>query len=1012
MNVKLHFLGEPFVEKNGERLLFPFRKAEIMLFYIAQEGCVSRENLKFIFWSDRDENQASNNLRNAIYQLKKKIPDHFIADKKGVYLKNISSDIDSIKELINPQKAIAKLFLEEPMKSIIFPNLPEFDEWLLTTREWIKRKIADAIRSRTTNCYENGLGEELLDSLSALLVLDPFDEDSMLELIEAYCKTGCTAKAVCLYNTFCKRMESEIGISPSDRAKNVFRKLIASLENENGGDRGHLFCGRKAEVEKILAFSAQNEGKSLIFFVHGEAGVGKTSLVSHVVKLLSAPGADIFSSRSLSVGEAYPFSSWNGILSGVEEKLDALGMTADPASISILSAIFYGFMRKQGGAIGSVFSFPGERSPLAVGKAIADLTETLYHHKKSHGAHRQIFVLEDLHWFDIQSYQLLKTFLSEIHVPVIVFLSGRPESVSSVKKILYELKPIVPSEFTLIPLSPFNVEDVARFCKLSLPKDILSYRGEEYFVKESGGMPLLLMEMFKMLNEDRLADCSVGLKGIIMSRMDELTPLQRDFMLILSVFGSEASIDDIAWVMKCDPEDILEEAEVLLRKCLLQERTDGDRVLLDFTHANVRDCVYESIPAFKREKIHTRIAEVLNSYYSPHVWNPGLSSMLCHHYMLAGLREQAIKQHLYEMELNIALNHVLFPLVRDDVLMACSVPFSDREETEEKIRRVRDMLSECGKSVVPSQERMRLETFYFEIYGGYLINWGDYHNGRILVDRALRLSKERGFDEIRIRCLEHVAHHFLQTGEGNKLLHCGREILHLAKNMGMENHIGLALRFIGMSKLIQKDFTKAETIFRRSIDFFEDLALIGERYTLNLLASRCYIGEMKQWEGKTDEAMDYFIDCIQHCSDSGLFWGQSHFHAHAADAALDMGLWDLVFEHIDTGVRLFESYRGGHCGSILYSLKAICDAKRGNAHSALASLKKADFLSAIGKGDWCAAQYMAKAWISQLLAQNHLEAEPFGDYFDKPHCFYADISCRLYEAIGADKRALLVRKNF
>jgi hypothetical protein len=401
----------------------------------------------------------------------------------------------------------------------------------------------------------------------------------------------------------------------------------------------------------------------------------------------------------------------------------------------------------------------------------------------------------------------------------------------------------------------------------------------------------------------------------------------------------------------------------------------------------------------------------LNARYSPHEWNPGLSAELRHHFTKAGRGLDVLRQHLREMGFHVTLNHVLFPLVRDEVLLSCRLPFSGREETERRIGLVRDLIREMSAGGDCAELRV-MEAWHLEIWGGYLINWGEYKAGMRLLGRALGIAGKRSAAEIRLHCLEHVGHYFLQTDNAAKLFQIGRRILRTAKSAGADPHIGLALRFIGMSKLIERDFAVAERIFTRSADIFEDLSHTGRDYTLNFLAPICYIGEMRQWSGAPDAAMEIFTRCIGICRESGLFWGRSHFHAHAADAALDKGDWDAVYQHVDAGTALFESSNGGHCGSLLYSLKAICDAERGNPGGAADSLRKGDFLSAIGKRTWLAPHLMAKAWLAKMIEDGGLHSKELSGCLKIPSYVIAREAEELYRLIGAEARADFVRGRF
>ena len=81
--------------------------------------------------------------------------------------------------------------------------------------------------------------------------------------------------------------------------------------------------------------------------------------------------------------------------------------------------------------------------------------------------------------------------------------------------------------------------------------------------------------------------------------------------------------------------------------------------------------------------------------------------MLCHHHSMAGEKKAVLEQHLQEMSFHINLNHILFPMIRDAVLLKCSLPFSDREETEAKFRRIGEILQSCGAEEISDESELR-----------------------------------------------------------------------------------------------------------------------------------------------------------------------------------------------------------------------------------------------------------------------------------------------------------------
>jgi len=66
--------GPPCFFYRDREVLFPSRKVLALFCYLLVEGRVSREKAAGLLWSERNEEAAHKNLRNALYLLKKPFP--------------------------------------------------------------------------------------------------------------------------------------------------------------------------------------------------------------------------------------------------------------------------------------------------------------------------------------------------------------------------------------------------------------------------------------------------------------------------------------------------------------------------------------------------------------------------------------------------------------------------------------------------------------------------------------------------------------------------------------------------------------------------------------------------------------------------------------------------------------------------------------------------------------------------------------------------------------------------
>ena len=48
--ISVHLLGRPYVEKNGERVNFPYKKAEGFFYYLCVKKTATREEIIYVLW--------------------------------------------------------------------------------------------------------------------------------------------------------------------------------------------------------------------------------------------------------------------------------------------------------------------------------------------------------------------------------------------------------------------------------------------------------------------------------------------------------------------------------------------------------------------------------------------------------------------------------------------------------------------------------------------------------------------------------------------------------------------------------------------------------------------------------------------------------------------------------------------------------------------------------------------------------------------------------------------------
>ncbi|NLY19712.1 MAG: hypothetical protein GXZ08_00290 [Tissierellia bacterium] len=128
LNIEITFFGSPKVFVNKKRVIFPYKKAEALFYYLFFEKTSSRNNLTEMFWGDFQEDSAKKNLRDALYNIKKVFGFDIITSPKQTFLMlndqyTITSDVDNFSKT-----SAISLYKGEFLDSFVVKNSFSFEE--------------------------------------------------------------------------------------------------------------------------------------------------------------------------------------------------------------------------------------------------------------------------------------------------------------------------------------------------------------------------------------------------------------------------------------------------------------------------------------------------------------------------------------------------------------------------------------------------------------------------------------------------------------------------------------------------------------------------------------------------------------------------------------------------------------------------------------------------------------------------------------------------------------------
>lgn len=350
---------------------------------------------------------------------------------------------------------------------------------------------------------------------------------------------------------------------PAQRPADAPERLRRCGEAPSGGawqlSVSNRFVGRTRQIQRlhevIRAWEASRT--SAVLLVHGPSGIGKTSLVEHVVQN-TVPGALVLRGRCYQ-REVVPFNALDGLAEALCEHLQGLPaqevrecMPTDLAELTHLLPTLLlvpEIKRAVGGTARFARDLAHQRS-----RAINALRVLL----RNLASHRQVMVvIDDMQWADHDSIASLIEVLSPPVAPsvllIAVVLSEDGDEGARDMAMAFVQARVAVASLGIGPLD--ESESLALIGELLEETDAPNDLDAGAVFRESGGHPLLLRELvFSHLRHPRAATAKT-LREVLGQRLEVLPPAARKLLASAAVAGRPQSIAVLGRAIG-DPADL------------------------------------------------------------------------------------------------------------------------------------------------------------------------------------------------------------------------------------------------------------------------------------------------------------------------------------------------------------------------------------------------------------------------------------------------------------------------
>jgi len=258
-----------------------------------------------------------------------------------------------------------------------------------------------------------------------------------------------------------------------------------------------------------------------------------------------------------------------------------------------------------------------------------------------------LFIIEDLHWTDATTLEMLELLFDQsATASILTLLTCRPEFEPTWSRRLQV------TEVSLSRLSRRQVEQMAERVAHGkhLPGEIM-----RELIEKTDGVPLYLEEITKVIIESGMLkehDDHYELAGSVasltipatlhdslMARLDRMANA-KGVAQLGAVIGRTFSYDLLEAITSLDASILQQNLQLLVEAELVFQRGLPPQATYTFKHALIQDAAYQSLLRSTRQQYHRQIVELLEAKFPETLERQ--PELAAHHYSEAGLYAQAI----------------------------------------------------------------------------------------------------------------------------------------------------------------------------------------------------------------------------------------------------------------------------------------------------------------------------------------------------------------------------------
>ena len=446
----------------------------------------------------------------------------------------------------------------------------------------------------------------------------------------------------------------------------INRRQTGELQSFNGVHT--RFVGRQSSLKSMLALSRNLEkGIGGIIWIEGEAGIGKTRLIRKFQDLLSLPTAPfIWSGRCRAQRSDHAFSLITNTLANI---FNIQATDSDEQVRHKMEVEMQDWARDARETRPYLELMMGLPPSGAEGEALQTIQPEKLHQQSFVAMRRLlktmvkqrpiVFLLDDLHWIDpISAEMLLFIATMVVSEPILFVCAQRLQGADSPNDRLVRLQSLLPGQTSRIFVDKFSDANNGQLLDQLLPTSDLPEAFRELTIDRSNGNPYFIEEFvrsfieqgyLKQVNDRWQIDIPVvqfedviplSIDKLIQTRIEALPVELKQVTQIAAIMGPQFEANLLATLLPT--VNVQQTLTRLKMRLIVSETAVSDR--WQFNHLLFHTVLYSAMSATVRQSLHLQVAVQMEEQWADPTSER--TKELAYHFTQAGQPLQALPYHI------------------------------------------------------------------------------------------------------------------------------------------------------------------------------------------------------------------------------------------------------------------------------------------------------------------------------------------------------------------------------